>query len=70
MKGAAPKATTGPTRFRSNLATALSELVQDDRTVIRTLALWRATARPGDFDEMTGRLSYARLMIQRYGVCR
>lgn len=58
-----------PTCFRSNLATALSELGLDDRTVIRTLAWWRVVARPEDYDETTGRLTYARLMVQRYGVC-
>lgn len=58
-----------PTRFRSNLATALSELVQDDRTVIRTLAWWRVVARPGDFDDRGG-LNYVRVMVLRYGICR
>lgn len=69
MKRATPRATTKPTRFRSNLATALSELGHDDRTVLRTLAWWRVVARPGDFDDRGG-LNYVRVMIHRYGICR
>ena len=53
----------------SNLAISLSALKLDDRTVLRTLALWRVVAKSGDFDPMGGP-TYARVMIHRYGICR
>lgn len=56
--------------MRSNLALSLSALKLDDRTTLRTLALWRVVAKPGDFDDTVGMLNYARVMIHRYGICR
>lgn len=52
--------------MRSNLATALS-LRFDDRTVLRTLALWRV--RVSGLDTTAGHPGYVGYLIETYGVC-